>query len=294
MNDAQTIAQLADTDAYAVESAMPATAWSRDDALLEIERRITMQTQQRAPVERPQRGPRLLIAAAAFSVVVVALAAALLLNQDTEPAAPPTTEAPPTTQAAPPTTEALSTTTDTTTTTVAEPSPDPEALAFVEGLITELNAGDLDAVMARFPEDATFQSDFFTLASLPRWFEHLFALDSTFELGDCRPVIGGTTRCEWHRTSEYEPYYPTATTVVYQFRLEDGAPAFAQINHVKVGWWDIELQFMAWMAQNHPEIADVMYVDPDLVTGGPRFADPIREAELKREYVPLWLAATQG
>jgi hypothetical protein len=103
MNDSQLIEQLANTDLYRNDVALPETM-RPDIGLLEIARRIDMDTMERVEVVKPPRrrrnGP--LIAAAAFAVViVVGLAGALLASNggDTEPGDAATTEASPITVA---------------------------------------------------------------------------------------------------------------------------------------------------------------------------------------------------
>ncbi|MEN8235435.1 MAG: hypothetical protein ABFR89_11005, partial [Actinomycetota bacterium] len=148
--------------------------------------------------------------------------------------------------------------------------------------------------MARFPEGMTFQSAFFSREGLRPWFENSIALDSTFELGECKTPTGGVTRCEWFRSSEYEPYYPEREKVIYSIRLEDGEPAFAMVNHEKAGWWNIELQFVDWLVENYPDVAQTLYAGAGNASAGPRFVQPVLEADLKKEYVPPWIASQEG
>jgi hypothetical protein len=109
MNDQQILEQIAETDAYATTSAMPTAAWTRGDALLEVERRIDMRTQQRrTPARPPTRRSGVLVAVAAFVAVVAgALIVTLVATgaDDIEPAAPSTTQAVPTTTETPTITE---------------------------------------------------------------------------------------------------------------------------------------------------------------------------------------------
>lgn len=114
MNDAEVLEQLSATDVYAPGTEMPVAAWTRDAARSEIEWRIGMQTQKRAP-EQVQRSPRwngwLAAAAAAFVVVIAAGAVIWLVGSSaspdvvdtpatTVPTAPTTTQPPVTTTAA--------------------------------------------------------------------------------------------------------------------------------------------------------------------------------------------------
>jgi hypothetical protein len=104
MSDSQLIEQLAVTDLYRDDVALPKTMRS-DVVLLDITRRMGMDTKERTQVvESPRRRWNgMLVAAAAFGlVIIVGLMTSLLTStdRDTEPANTPTTEAPPTTVAA--------------------------------------------------------------------------------------------------------------------------------------------------------------------------------------------------
>ncbi len=104
MNDSQLIEQLAVTDLYRDDVALPKTMRS-DVVLLDITRRMGMDTKERTQVvESPRRRWNgILVAAAAFGlVIIVGLMTSLLTStdRDTEPANTPTTAAPPTTVAA--------------------------------------------------------------------------------------------------------------------------------------------------------------------------------------------------
>ncbi len=84
MNDDLLLTQLRGIDAYGTGVPLP-EAWSKDDVLLEIERRATMdttteaRTRRAAPAAHPRwRGP--LIAATAFVTLVTAVGAAVWLN----------------------------------------------------------------------------------------------------------------------------------------------------------------------------------------------------------------------
>ena len=99
MNDSQLIERLAGTDLYPNDLPLPETM-RPDIGLLEITRRMDMDTMERVEVVKPPKpkrnGP--LIAAAAFAlVIVIGLVGALLTspNEGTEPANPTSTTAPP-------------------------------------------------------------------------------------------------------------------------------------------------------------------------------------------------------
>ncbi len=104
MNDTQLIERLAGTDLYRDDASLPKTMQS-DIVLLDIARRMEMDTKERVQAPIPQRKTwsRAWIAVATFAlVIIVGLTAALLSSggEDAEPATPPTAEAvPPTTVA---------------------------------------------------------------------------------------------------------------------------------------------------------------------------------------------------
>jgi hypothetical protein len=239
-------------------------------------------------VERGDRRRGWIVAAASFVAIVLIVGAVWLVGGSTADDAPPATT--------PPTTEAVNVddVAESTSTTAASLELGAEAMVFVAELLTDLNEGDVAAATAHFPETMRFQSSFFSVSGIPRWFDHIEALDSSFKLGECKPISGGTTRCEWFRTSEHEPDYPAAEKVIHQFRLENGEPVYAQVNHEKSGWWDVELEFVAWLLENHPDVADTIYSIPggSVIQAGPRFTDPLAEAQLKKDYVAQWRDAT--
>jgi len=86
MNDDQMLVQLAETDAYAANRPLPASARSRDSALAEIERSTHMQTEQKLTPQTPPRRslPGWLVAAAAFTIVLVVGSALVLWTGRTD------------------------------------------------------------------------------------------------------------------------------------------------------------------------------------------------------------------
>jgi len=99
MNDPQLIDRLAVTDLYRDGVSLPDSMRS-EVVLLDIARRMDMDTMERVEVVKPPRRMRngALIAAAAFGLVIVVGLATVLLssrNPEVDPAAPPTTVAPP-------------------------------------------------------------------------------------------------------------------------------------------------------------------------------------------------------
>ena len=129
MNDTQLLELLAMTDALADDTALPEGAWTRDAALDEIERRMSMpDTKTEEPVTATPRRPQRrtwLTAAAAFVIVVVAGVAIALASRS--PEAPPAEQSTTTTTEAPTTTTTTEQTTTTTPTT--EPAVGPTTLA---------------------------------------------------------------------------------------------------------------------------------------------------------------------
>ena len=114
MNDDQVLEKLSETDLYAADTLMPVSAWSREAALSEIERRTGMDTRdttsgketppgvsdERKPSARPSTPERLmketgrrrwsgaLVGAAAFAVVVIVGVAILLASKGRRSAGP--------------------------------------------------------------------------------------------------------------------------------------------------------------------------------------------------------------
>ena len=103
MNDAQLIEQLAITDTYGDDVALPETMLP-DMVLLDIARRMDMDTKERqVEVVAPRRRwSGAAIAAVAFAAVIIIGVATVLLSNGSgvgEPVSPVTTQAPPTTTA---------------------------------------------------------------------------------------------------------------------------------------------------------------------------------------------------
>ena len=103
MNDAQLIEQLAITDTYGDDVALPETMLP-DMVLLDIARRMDMDTKERqVEVVAPRRRwSGAAIAAVAFAAAIIIGAATVLLSNGSgvgEPVSPVTTQAPPTTTA---------------------------------------------------------------------------------------------------------------------------------------------------------------------------------------------------
>ena len=74
MNDSQMLETLAMTDAYAPHEPLPASTWTRDTALTEIERRAIMQTEKRPAPQTPlRRRPSGWLVAAGAAIAVFVL-----------------------------------------------------------------------------------------------------------------------------------------------------------------------------------------------------------------------------
>ena len=85
MNDSQMLETLATTDAYAPHEPLPASTWTRDTALAEIERRAIMQTEKRPAPQTPlrRRASGWLVAAGAAIAVFVLIGGSLWLVSGT-------------------------------------------------------------------------------------------------------------------------------------------------------------------------------------------------------------------
>jgi hypothetical protein len=89
MNDIQLLELVADTDAYAPETPVPESVWSRHRCFREIERRVDMRDEVKVVTRPPRdatrpppekRSPRALIAAAAFAITIIAVGALALIT----------------------------------------------------------------------------------------------------------------------------------------------------------------------------------------------------------------------
>lgn len=294
MNDSQILERLSSTDAYAPETDMPLSAWSRDIAFSEIERRIGVDghTAVAIPLAFQRTGQRgWIVAAAAFAVVMIVIGAAMLFAQPADDLPPATT--PPTTQTVTPTTQATPPTTQpaapTTVAAAAEtPVVDPGTLAWLDAYITELNAGDIDAVATRFEESAVPNFDSSREVAIA---SHGIAMESTWEYGDCKPLTGGLAWCLIRRTSEYAPEFPASKEFALRVRVEAGELQFydpdfrAREHHLPA-----ENEFAAWMWENHVDVWILMYAKVADAPGNyfPLYSKLSDAAALKKQYVPLW------
>jgi hypothetical protein len=247
MNDTQVLKQLAETDAYAPDTEMPTSAWSRETARSEIERRMGMEPQestskqeqtvatgQREPAagsyvaaRPPQTNRRraLLIAAGAFAVTILVVAGVALLNSDDEPFG-------------------------------AESS-----VAVADDYFAAFNAGGSEAVMALFTPDATFTVEFQAEPTLRAELEEILVWNTaqgtimtTHECAVTDEAPGAVTiSCE-HGTHDAPAQavgavaVPTTTTMkitadgIGELDEQYGGPSFLYVG----------VPFDAWMTINNP------------------------------------------
>jgi len=268
--------------------------------LLTRTRSGTVDVQEREISTTSSRGGRRgwVVAAVAFATIIAVLGVAILLARpsgDAPPASTPTTTAPAT-----PTTEALSQTTQSVTsttqapvvsvpsTTVA-PTIDAEAVAYVEAIAAELNAGEFEAAGASILAAKEFRSAGFINDPRPMvagMYEYWTEMDSVIEVTDCRTSsTSGITRCILSRTSEFEPFDPAPETSIFQLRLDNGELAFATQDPERVGsWWTAFVEFRDWVDLTYPG------------TGGQldNYTDAAGAAALTKEYVAEWKASLEG
>ena len=144
MNDTQLLTRLAEANAYGKETPLPATIWTSDLALREIERRMGMDTHESTSKQKTtgateqlqssgaadvvaKQTPRnrrsaALVAAANFVLVIVVGVGIALMNGEDEP----------------------------------QPFGAESSMAVADDYFAAFNAGDSEAVMALFTPDATF------------------------------------------------------------------------------------------------------------------------------------------
>ena len=296
MNSDTLIRQLAEADDYAPEHDLPDTARTSTVALTEIRRRIDMDAKELTKPVTPDRPPRRtwLVAVAAAAAVIVIVGAAVILTGGSDDVAPATT--PSTTIEGSPSTTlgGGDDTTDqaTTTTAFVQPELDDDAVAYVQGLVDDLNAGDSESAAARIFSAGTFEGQDASADSqidnrpraagrLAVWTE----LDSVVELIDCATLTDGGTRCEIARSSSFDHSSPDPELAMVQVRFDDsGALAFMRMMPVPGAWNTPYMAFERWIEDNYPELWSTIFFD---------FSDPARTAELTREYYPLWQEATR-
>ncbi|MGI9529345.1 MAG: hypothetical protein ACR2NG_06495 [Acidimicrobiia bacterium] len=303
MNDIQTLMRSANP----IEDAQTEFSQDEVDALLLLtqQRSGDMDTKQTlVPVKQPERQTRngWLVAAATFAVVLVVIGSVWLLSRDSETDVPPATT-PPTTQAAPPTTEAqaLPTTTaapveqpvsEVVTTTVVEP--DAQALAFVEALVTDINAGEYVSAGERIgvvPEIR--KNGYVPGVENVNWtgffqdmFEYWTLVDSQLSIDECQTsATSGITRCTLTRTStESFPRMDEELTVLT--RLEDGQPVYYEQGPDVLGqYWTDALAFDSWLFETTK--ADL----PAVYAAWFAYGSPKDRAAVEREYGPVWVDA---
>lgn len=233
------------------------------------------------PDEKPRRG--WLIAGAAAVVVIVVVGAVLLLDRRTDDVAPATT--PSTTIDASPSTTVEASNDSSTTTAFVPPELDAESAAVVEGIVSAINAGDIDAAIAPVLGADEVYSTAQGLETdqrnyiAGRW-AYYVEIESTMELLGCTTTTAGLTRCDLARVSPFDYSSPDPQLSVIQLRLIDGRVAYLKVEPVPGAWTATEIAFGNWVRETHPEAFTSLVVD---------FSDPQRSAELMREYYPEWL-----
>lgn len=241
------------------------------------------------PDENRRRG--LLIAVAAAAVVVLVVGAVLLLGGGTDDVAPATS--PSTTLDASPTTtgpvdqdrEAAADEESPTTTAFVAPELDAEAAAVIEDIFEDLNAGDIDAAVARMFEadEVISTAQGFEIdqrdAVAGRW-AYGVEIESTFEVLGCTTTTAGLTRCEIARTSPFDFSSLDPVLSVIQARLVDGRVSYMRVEPIPGAWNATEDAFLDWVEGTHPDALKSLYFD---------FSDPAQSAELMRQYYPEWL-----
>ena len=289
MSTDQLTRQIADADAFAPELELPASARPAEVALSNILRRIDMDAKELTPTV--EKNPRNRVsgwyaAAAAFALVVLVIGSVVLLNRSSDPEIPPATTPPTTLDPTPPTTEAPST----TSTTVAPQAVDPAALAFIEDLAAELNAGDHVAAAERviaaaqfvgepaLPQNTTQDARF--RAKYHMWTELL----SRVAVSDCTTNSSGFTRCTLTRTSEREPALadePERWTI--RLRIADGQLTyFEQAANGFEPWWQAISDIEDWLISTDNDVYMAAFFSP---------TDGVLAADLREEYMQLWIDA---
>lgn len=225
------------------------------------------------------------VAAAAFGLVVLLVGSVVLLNRSSDPEIPPGTTPSTTTSLAPTTTTAPS-----TSTTTAAPAIDPAALAFMDGFVAELNAGDYQAAADRviaaeqfvgepaLPQNTTQDARF--RAKYHMWTELLSAVT----VSDCTTNSSGFTRCTLTRTSEREPALadePERWTI--RLRIADGQLTyFEQAANGFEPWWQAISDIEDWLISTDNDVYMAAFFSP---------TDGVLAADLREEYMQLWIDA---
>ncbi len=252
------------------------------DALLLLTRTRSTEMDLREVTRPVKKGPRrgrsgLLAAAAAFGAVVVLIGSLVVLNRRTDPEIPPATV---TTTTVPSTTAPATTTITEPSTTSTAPAPevDAAAVAYIEALVADLNAGDVDAMTQRILEakQVGFGDGAGGTEQPIRAVTYWIGIEVQAEILGCRMSDVGITKCDVDMYSDYFPFAPLPMTGQWQVRLDGTEVAFQTWYAFAMDpWFQIDLDFQAWVVENYPEYQAVILVP----------TDPVRAAELTKQIV---------
>jgi hypothetical protein len=279
MNDAQLIERVGANDRYSADVPLP-DHMTADVVLLEIERRMHVQTQDRGikPVRTPNRRPAWLVVAVAAIVVLVVGVTAFLLSGGGSDVAPADT-IPTTTQIAEPTTVAPADTIPPTT----QPEPTSSTTSTVpieirvgaaEAVAGAMNARDSSALVELLAPGATILPQFqrtsdaweagpSSVELLEQFLAVEYAFNTNWQLGECSHS-GQTTSCEIVATSPFHDAMGfEAWPAELQLRVND-AGAIERVNlrwsapvvalfAPGTGWSEGIAPFVSWLEANHPE-----------------------------------------
>lgn len=308
MNDAQLIERLGANDPYTVDVPLP-DHLTADGVLLEIERRMTMQTQERdrKPAKTPDRRPAwLVVAVAAIVVLVLGIAAVLFSGGDSDVA--PADTVPPTTAASPPTTAAPDTTQPNTQTTNApsttEPPPDVSAAdrAAIDGFVSAFNSGDVEAILGTLSPAAEVRDealavtqDALPIADNPelidRWLRYHQATGSQLTVDSCELNDGARIVCRGVFTNavvEASPAFPGPATVTFEVD-DDGEITYyslvESVGHQQAAY----TYFRIWLDEAHP--GDTLVVFDG--SGRPNFSSD-EKVDLWATRIAEWISSLDG
>ncbi len=304
MNDIQILERLAATDAYAPETDMPLSAWSREVAFSEVERKIGVPVRQTGT---PRPLPRLrhrgwLIAAAAFAAVILVIGAVTLLIPTADELPPATT--PPTTEVLSPTTvaveEAVEEVTATTAAPLAEVEPvmDESVVALLDRYEETFNTGDEETFRSFFA-DGYWRAD-------PGSTEWRQSVDYMVNMMTNSRIQGTTLSIEkCTRTDDGAQckfvYAGLVEEALYFGPIKDSVTVFIaddEITHMLITEWETgdmqernSQKVLDWVEENFPEDRPKMAMIGIGVINDHFGRDPIEVVELWAKYVPMWAEA---
>ncbi len=216
---------------------------------------------------------RALVAAAAFAaVLLVGLIAVLVPGGDPDVVEPPSTT---TTTESPSTTSTTTTTTSTTEpTTTTTPTIAPTAQVVLDDIADLFSAGDVDGFLALFTADAERST---VRDNDPPfvWDDELFrlqldmaaALNTTLQLVDCRPLLGGAITCLRRLSSDLSTIAgadPQDDRITIRFEEDQIVTWLISQGFNETPYQAAAIRpFVEWLAVAHPEIPN-----PHPVIGG--------------------------